>query len=142
MEKMRVLFVDDEPNVLKGLKRSLRPMRHEWDMVFVSSGRDALEALDGEPFQAIVSDMRMPEMDGAQLLNEVLRRHPEVIRIILSGYSDREMIMRAVGATHQYLSKPCDPDTLRSAVNGALQLRMLLNEEPSLMPLIAFCLSA
>ncbi len=135
--KMRVLFVDDEPNVLKGLQRSLRPMRHEWDMVFVPSGREALEVLAEQPFHAIVSDMRMPEMDGAQLLNEVLKRHPEVIRIILSGYSDKEMIMRAVGATHQYLNKPCDPDTLRSSINGALQLRMLLNDEPSLMPLIA-----
>lgn len=135
-ERIRVLFVDDEPNVLEGLRRSLRTLRHAWDMEFVESGREALEALAARPFHAIVSDMRMPEMDGVQLLDEVLRRHPEVIRIVLSGYSDWEIILRSVGATHHYLNKPCEPKRLRDAVDQALQLRSLLHDEPSLMPLV------
>ena len=112
-------------------------MRSEWDMKFVGSGAEALDVLDSEPFQVVVSDMRMPGMDGAQLLNEVLKRHPQIVRIVLSGYSDKELIMRAVGATHQYLSKPCEPDTLKQAVTSALSLHELLHDEPSLMPLIA-----
>lgn len=137
MQKVRVLFVDDEPNVLSGLRRVLHGMRAEWEMVFVGSGAEALETLDQSVFHVVVSDMRMPGMDGAQLLNEVLRRHPHIVRIVLSGYSDKELIMRSVGATHQYLSKPCDPDTLKQAVSTALSLRELLHDEPSLMPLIA-----
>jgi len=135
-ENVRVLFVDDEPNILEGLRRSLRPLRRAWEMVFVGSGRDALEALGQRPFDAIVSDMRMPEMDGLQLLDEVLRRHPHVIRIVLSGYSDWELIMRPVGVTHQYLTKPCPPHHLCAVIDQALELRALLQEEPSLTPLI------
>jgi HD-like signal output (HDOD) protein/CheY-like chemotaxis protein len=137
MQKVRVLFVDDEPNVLSGLRRVLYGMRAEWDMTFVGSGAEALEVLEREPHQVVVSDMRMPGMDGAQLLNEVLRRHPQIVRIVLSGYSDKELVMRAVGATHQYLSKPCEPETLKQAVTSALSLHELLHDEPSLMPLIA-----
>ncbi len=137
MQKVRVLFVDDEPNVLSGLRRVLHGMRADWEMVFAGSGAEALETLSRSTFHVVVSDMRMPGMDGAQLLNEVLRRHPHIVRIVLSGYSDKELIMRSVGATHQYLSKPCDPDTLKQAVSNALSLRELLHDEPSLMPLIA-----
>jgi len=137
MEKVNVLFVDDEPNVLSGLRRALRPLRERWNMEFVSSGDEALQRLDMSPFHVVVSDMRMPGMDGAQLLNEVLQRHPHVIRIILSGYSDREMIMRSVGATHQYLNKPTEPDILQQAIDGAIGLASLLDDEPALMPLIA-----
>ena len=106
-------------------------------MEFVGSGAEALEVLANAPFQVVVSDMRMPGMDGAQLLNEVLKRHPQIVRVVLSGYSDKELIMRSVGATHQYLSKPCEPDVLKRAVSNALALRELLHDEPSLMPLIA-----
>ena len=137
MEKVNILFVDDEPNVLSGLKRALRPLRDRWSMEFVDNGEDALKRLGEAPFHVVVSDMRMPGMDGAQLLNEVLQRHPHVIRIVLSGYSDREMIMKSVGATHQFLNKPTDPDTLQKAIDNAIGLTALLNDEPALMPLIA-----
>ncbi|MEO5864400.1 MAG: response regulator, partial [Nitrospiraceae bacterium] len=80
----QLLFVDDESKLLDGLKRSLRPMRHEWNMTFVSSGAEALKALEQAPFDVVVSDMRMPEMDGAQLLNEVQQRYPQIVRIVLS----------------------------------------------------------
>ena len=74
--KKRILFVDDEVNVLQGLRRMLNPMRHEWDMVFAESGQEALALLAQAPCDVIVSDMRMPGMDGTQLLTQVMERFP------------------------------------------------------------------
>ncbi|MBE7557955.1 HDOD domain-containing protein [bacterium] len=126
-EKKRILFVDDEPRVLGGLSRMLRPLRDEWDMAFLPSGADALELLSRERFDVIVSDMRMPGMDGAQLLSEVMRRHPHMVRIVLSGHSEKEMVLRSVGPTHQYLAKPCDADLLKATVSRACALRAILD---------------
>jgi len=126
--KKRILFVDDEPNVLQGLQRMLRSLRDEWDMTFVTNGAEALACLSQTPFDVIVSDMRMPGMDGAQLLTEVMHRHPEVIRIVLSGQANREIVLRAVGPTHQYLAKPCDPESLKALVNQTSALRELLTD--------------
>src|SRR5450755_4506465 len=102
-----LLFVDDEPNVLQGLQRQLRPMRNEWDMHFVENGQKALDFMAAQPVDIVVSDMMMPGMDGAQLLSEVVRRHPQTVRLILSGHAEREAVLRLVGPAHQYLSKPC-----------------------------------
>jgi len=124
-----ILFVDDEPNVLDGLRRMLRPMRAEWDMSFARSGHEALEVLAAKRFDVIVSDMRMPGMDGAELLTEVRRRYPNVVRIALSGHSQKEMILRSVGPTHQYLAKPCDAQTLKDTITRACALRDLLADE-------------
>ncbi|MDH3636114.1 MAG: response regulator [Gammaproteobacteria bacterium] len=126
---MRIMFVDDEPNILSGLRRILRPLREEWDMVFVESGQQALESLDEAPFDIIVSDMKMPGMDGAQLLSEIQHRFPESIRIALSGETDSHMIYRCVQHAHQYLSKPCDADTLVATVKRAYALKNLMKDE-------------
>ena len=107
----RILFVDDEVNVLQGLRRMLNAMRHEWDMVFVESGQEALALLAQAPCDVIVSDMRMPGMDGTQLLTQVMERFPLTVRIILSGYADSGMILKAVGPVHQYLAKPYKEDS-------------------------------
>ena len=125
----RILFVDDEPNVLDGLRRMLRPMREEWEIACASGGEEALAILAEEPFDVVVSDMRMPGMDGAQLLSEVKQRYPQVIRVVLSGYSEKETILRSVGPTHQYLAKPCDPEQLRDVIGRACALRDLLSED-------------
>ncbi len=122
----RILFVDDEPNVLQGLQRMLRPLRNEWETAYAGNGQEALKLLAESSFDVVVSDMRMPGMDGAQLLNEVMKHHPQVVRIILSGHSDQQSILRSVGAAHQYLSKPCDADTLKNTVAQACGLRELL----------------
>ncbi len=127
--KKRVLFVDDEPKVLDGLRRMLRKLRDEWDMAFALSGREALEAMAHQPFDVVVSDMRMPEMDGAALLSTVKERYPGTVRLILSGHSDKEMILRSVGPTHQFLAKPCDADTLKDTVIRAYALRDLLSSD-------------
>lgn len=115
--------------VLKGLQRSLRKMRNEWEMTFVSSSKDALEILDSGSFDVIVSDLRMPEMDGAQLLSEVKSKHPQVVRIILSGQVEQETTFRSVQLAHQSLSKPCDADILKHTLNKLFALRNLLEDE-------------
>jgi HD-like signal output (HDOD) protein len=125
----KILFVDDEDNILQGLQRMLRSMRHEWQMAFAASGAEALEILSKESFDIIVSDMRMPGMTGAELLVQVSIRYPHMVRLILSGQSDQENILRSVGPTHQYLSKPCDTETLKNTVVRACKLRDLLSND-------------
>ncbi|MBW2412677.1 MAG: HDOD domain-containing protein [Deltaproteobacteria bacterium] len=127
--KRRILFVDDEPMVLKGLQRSLRKMRTEWEMRFTASSKEALDILGTEPFDVIVSDLRMPEMDGAQLLDEVKRQHPQIVRIILSGQVEQETTFKSVQLAHQSLSKPCDADVLKHTLNKLFGLRNLLEDE-------------
>jgi HD-like signal output (HDOD) protein len=125
----RVLFVDDEPKILEGLQRMLRSMRNEWEMEFAIGGPAALELLNAGSFDVIVTDMRMPAMDGAQLLAQVREFHPQIVRIVLSGHSDQEMILSSVGPAHQYLSKPCDAELLKETVRRACALRDLLTNE-------------
>lgn len=125
----RLIFVDDEPRVLQGLQRQLHGMRHEWQMTFVESGPQALEFLAANSVDVVVSDMKMPLMDGAQLLTEVMKRHPNCVRIVLSGQADRESVLRLVGPAHQYLSKPCVAEELRTAIHRAFSLRDLLTNQ-------------
>ena len=127
--KRRIIFVDDEPMVLKGLQRTLRKMRGEWEMTFTSSSKEALDILDSGSFDVIVSDLRMPEMDGMQLLAEVKSKHPQVVRIILSGQVEQESTFKSVQVAHQSLSKPCDADILKHTLNKLFGLRNLLEDE-------------
>lgn len=127
--KKRLLFVDDEPNVLSGLKRSLHAMRAEWDMEFVDSANAALAALEKQPYDAIISDMRMPLMDGADLLEEVKKRYPDTVRMILSGQSSRGAVFRSISPAHQFLAKPCDPQELGSRLKQAFATRDLLSNQ-------------
>jgi putative nucleotidyltransferase with HDIG domain len=122
----RLLFVDDEIMVLDGLRRALHGMRLEWEMNFVDSAAAALQALEQDPYDAIVTDMRMPVTDGAQLLEQVKQRHPDVIRIVLSGQSSREAVFRSIAPAHQFLSKPCDPQELVIRLGQAFAMRDLL----------------
>ena len=132
----RILFVDDEANILQGLKRMLRGQRKEWEMSFAESGKQALELMEHDHFDAVISDMRMPGMDGAELLGKIKERHPNTVRIILSGHSDQELVMRSVGPSHQYLSKPCEPEVIKSTLADAFALRELLASE-SIRTLVA-----
>jgi len=122
--KKRILFVDDEPNVLTGLRRMLRPLRDEWDLDFTDSGPGALALLDGgAQYDAIVTDMRMPVMDGAELLVRVRERSPNTLRLVLSGQTDQELALKAVGPAHQFLSKPCTSEVLVGTIRRALEMR-------------------
>jgi HD-like signal output (HDOD) protein len=126
---MRVVFVDDEQNVLDGMRRNLHGMRAEWAMEFIPSAELALTALARVPADVVVADMRMPGMDGAQLLSEVKRLYPQTIRLILSGHADPDSIMRVVGTAHQFLAKPCDSAVLKVVISRAQVLRRLLRDE-------------
>ena len=128
-QSMRVLFVDDEPNVLSGLRRTMRAQRNSWDMRFAEGGQCALQLLDDQPCDVLVSDMKMPGMDGAELLSRVREKFPGTVRIALSGETDSHMIYRCVQHAHQYLAKPCDSDELIAAINRALRLQQLMDNE-------------
>jgi HD-like signal output (HDOD) protein/CheY-like chemotaxis protein len=125
----RVIFVDDEPNVLAGLKRSLYGMRQEWEMEFVSCGQEALQAMEKQQFDIIVTDMRMPVMDGAQLLEQVRLKFPQCLRFVFSGQADRDSILKAVNPTHQFLSKPSEPAELKNRLTRALAIKNILQNE-------------
>jgi len=114
----------------------LRSLRNEWQMKFVESGVEALALMAESEFDVIVTDMRMPGMDGSQLLTETMARYPGTARIILSGQADQASVLRAVTPAHQYLSKPCDAETLIATIARAFALRDTLSQEP-LMRLVS-----
>src|SRR5262249_28905437 len=123
-----VLFVDDEPSILSGLGRMLRPLRHEIQSDFVGSGAEALERLRQDTFDIVIADIRMPGMDGGALLDAVRGTHPHVIRIVLAGHADVSAALRAVPVAHQFLAKPCDANALREVITRAAGLHKLLSD--------------
>jgi putative nucleotidyltransferase with HDIG domain len=125
----RILFVDDEPALLDGLRQRLYRARSKWRMSFVNSGALAIAELERETYDVIVSDMRMPKMDGAELLKVVSENWPQTIRIVLSGDSEQGHVMRLVPVAHQYLTKPCLPERLEQVIQRCIQLHELLHEE-------------
>ena len=126
--KKRILFVDDEPMILKGIQRTLRKMRDVWDMTFASSAAEALAVLDNNPMDVIISDIKMPEMDGSQLLAEVKQHHPHVVRLVLSGHVEQETTIKSVQFAHQCLSKPCDVKVLKQTLAKLFALRDILSD--------------
>ncbi|MBK9067169.1 MAG: HDOD domain-containing protein [Gemmatimonadetes bacterium] len=131
----RILFVDDEPRILEGLRRMLHGERGHWDLRFAGSGAAALAELAREPADVVVTDMRMPGMDGAELLARVATVAPDAIRIVLSGQTDDLASTRTVPVAHQFLTKPCQAQVLREVVERACALRELL-ASPGLRRLI------
>ncbi|MBU0961170.1 MAG: HDOD domain-containing protein [Proteobacteria bacterium] len=129
MRKKRILFVDDETNILSGLKRMLRSMRQEFDLQFAESGKEALEIMESTEFDVVVSDMRMPGMDGATLLTEIQKLHPYSIRIMLTGQADEKSILRTVGVVHQFLAKPCESEHLKAILLRASALHELISQD-------------
>lgn len=119
MSKKAIMFVDDEPNILSGIKRMLRSMRKEYSFYFAESGKEALGMMEDDPVDVVVSDMRMPGMDGAEFLTEVQSKFPLAIRIMLTGQADEESILRTVNVVHQFLAKPCEPDNLKDVLARA-----------------------
>lgn len=131
-----ILFVDDEVNVLNGLRRMLRNRKTEWNMVFVDSGNKALELLEETAFDVVVSDMRMPGMSGARLLANIRGKYPRMTRIALSGYSDTEMILESIKATHLFIAKPADATTLSSLIERSLSIQSII-QDPELCDFIS-----
>jgi len=122
----QILFVDDVQDILRGLKRMLHSKRKEWDVHFALGGQAALDFLEDHNVNIVVSDMRMPGMDGTQLLAKVKELYPDTIRFILSGHSEWEKISEAMSSMHQFLSKPCNADELISSLSNALRAQKML----------------
>ena len=122
----RILFVDDESRVLDGLRRMLYAERKRWDMEFALGGEAALQACEVEAFDVVVSDMRMPGMDGATLLGHIRDRYPSSARVILSGYAEPTLSTRAVSVAHRFLAKPCNASELQSIIDRLCALQDLL----------------
>lgn len=125
---MQVMFVDDESRVLSGIERAIMMQDTEWECRFANSGPEALTMLEETPADVVVSDMRMPFMDGAELLALVRNRWPGTIRIILSGYSEPGATQRMVEVAHRFVSKPCDNAKLVEMIESALSLRTMFND--------------
>ena len=129
MMKRRILFVDDETNVLDGLQSLLRRQRKRWDMVFSNNSDEVLAEFARQPFDVIVSDVRMPIRDGLGLLTELKERYPNTVRIILSGHTEMSVAMKAVPIAHRYLSKPCPPEKLVEVIDSSCRLIEMLGNE-------------
>jgi len=121
--------VDDEPSVLGVLRLVSRRLGPEWDVSYAEGGSQALGMLQQGPFDVVVSDMRMPDASGVEVLKEVMKVSPRSARVILSGFADQEMVLQSVGVTHQFLAKPCDVQLLRSTIQRLLSLNEALASE-------------
>ena len=130
---LRILCVDDEANVLAAYQRNLRK---QFSLDTVPSGAAALRLIQSQgPYAVIVADMRMPEMDGVQLLTAVKRLAPETIRIMLTGDADQSTAMEAVNQGHifRFLTKPCAPETLVAALCAGQEQYRLVTAEKELL---------
>ena len=121
----RILFVDDEKQILDGIRRLLSDQRDVWEMQFALGGEEALKLCQASRFDVVVSDMRMPGMDGAMLLGQVRDLFPDAARLILSGYSDVDLTTRAIPVAHRVLAKPCDGIELQSTIESFCALQDL-----------------
>lgn len=124
--KKRILFVDDEQSVLLVLQAFMQRIANEWESAFVDSGPKALALMAEKPYDVIISDMRMPDMNGTELLNEVMKRHPRTVRIVLSGHADEQTVQESVGVAHQWVAKPFDLKVLKATLTriGNFQARL------------------
>jgi HD-like signal output (HDOD) protein/CheY-like chemotaxis protein len=127
--RTRILFVDDEPLFLHSLRSVMRKHRTMWDMSFASSAEEALELLAATPVDVVVSDMRMPHMDGAEFLRRVQELDPGAARLVLSGHADPEMLERAAPVAQQYLVKPCPSDRLHAVLERVCELQRTLDNQ-------------
>jgi HD-like signal output (HDOD) protein len=125
-----IVFVDDERELLDGLRARLYKHRHDWNMQFLPSGDEAIAAFERQNVDLIVSDVRMPGMDGGQLLAVVKQRWPNTVRVIVSGYSDPVQAVRLTSLAHQYVAKPCDGQQLENIIERCFNLQDLLSQEP------------
>jgi HD-like signal output (HDOD) protein/ActR/RegA family two-component response regulator len=121
-----ILFVDDEPQVLRGLKASLYTRRKDWNMHFAQGGARAIALMREMHFDVLVTDLRMPEVDGTTLLARTRADSPDTVCIVLSGYADEEQSQRLISLAHRYLSKPCEPVRLEECVERCLAIQSII----------------
>jgi len=123
-ERPHILFVDDEPRILGGIRRMLRTYRDRWDMSFAEGGEAALATLRERPCDVIVSDYRMPGMDGADLLERVRSDYPATARVILSGQTNEENLLGIMVLAHEILTKPSTPEQLVATLERLVDVRL------------------
>jgi HD-like signal output (HDOD) protein/ActR/RegA family two-component response regulator len=122
----RLLFVDDEPQILQGLQASLYTRRKDWEMHFAAGAAQAIELMRESHFDVLVTDLRMPRVDGTTLVARTRSDSPDTIRIVLSGYADEDQSHRLVSLAHRYLSKPCDSKQLEECIDRCLATQSLI----------------
>jgi len=123
----RILFVDDDSRILDGFRRLLHTEQSRWQMHFVVGGEAALQACEDSTFDVVLSDLRMPGMDGATLLGHIRDRFPNTARVVLSGYSEVALAARTVPVAHRFLTKPCSASELRSVIEQVCSLQDILS---------------
>ena len=130
-ERKRVLFVDDDEYLLEGLRDALRPQRRHWTMTFAPDATEALAIVESQPQHVIVSDLRMPGIDGASLLARIRELDPGAVRIVLSGQADLEMLARAAAVAHRLLAKPCEIADLVEMIERSCALQEMITRVES-----------
>ena len=126
--KWEILFVDDDQRILDGLASSLWRLRRSWDMTFACGGEAAIALLDTRRFDAIVTDMRMPLVDGEAVLASFAERSPCTVRVILSGQTEGDVLCRTTTIAHQFLAKPCPVAELRQCLDDMLVVATSMEE--------------
>ncbi len=114
--KPKILFVDDSQLILDAMKRRFTSIKIEWDIVFCSSAIKALELMEHTPYLIVFTDLQMPGMDGLELLKTIKERHPDTVRIIISGDTDNEVILKTYDCVQQFLTKPCDASIIKRVI--------------------------
>ncbi len=127
--ELRVLFVDDDENVLSSMQRMLHNKKNEWDIYLSNSGFDALNILENNSIDVIVVDIKMPLMNGAELLQKVKELYPDIIRIVLSGHTDEQVALQAIHSTHQFISKPCETEFLIKKIESTFSMRTFFQDK-------------
>lgn len=127
--KLNILFVDDDENILASFRSMLHAMRKVWTCHFATSAEEGLEMMRATSFDVVVADMRMPRMGGIEMLEVVERESPDTVRMILSGYSEKQSLLNSTKYAHQFLTKPCSSDCLIDAIRRVVQLRRILTEK-------------
>lgn len=129
----KILLVDDEPHVIEGLKRILH---HEpYEVLSAGYANEALQILTQEPVSVVISDEKMPGLQGAEFLAMVYKHFPETVRIMLTGHANLDLAIRAIneGRIYRFFVKPCNGDELRHTVRQAIQQKELADKSRQLL---------
>lgn len=125
----KILFVDNNKNTVGHLRKQLDSMRKVWNMTFAENASEALALMEDTSYDVVVSEMNMPEMNGVELFDIIMQKYPGAVRIMHSENTDSKMIGASVRVTHQFLLKPCSPDTIKCTIERTCKLQDLTNSE-------------
>jgi DNA-binding NtrC family response regulator len=120
MSKAGVLFVDDEPRVLDGIRRTMSARDEKWECLFANGAVQALDILATRPVRVVVTDIAMPGMNGKELITEMYEAYPDVVVLVLSGHWTPAVSRQQVGPAIRFLAKPISPERLMAAIAEAL----------------------